>query len=137
MNITDITDESDYIESIGKKAAAEAINRAKVDVAEQDKMGAIGEAEANREREIRVAESSRQGRKGKEDGGGRPACVRAVAGSRGGSGENVANAEIATTNAELAVEQATAEQRGEVARRQAWSKIQKAHYMAEQERLSA
>ncbi|PKL34525.1 MAG: flotillin, partial [Spirochaetae bacterium HGW-Spirochaetae-10] len=39
VNITDITDSSDYIESIGKKAAAEAINRAKIDVAEQDKIG--------------------------------------------------------------------------------------------------
>ncbi len=35
VNITDITDESGYIDSIGKKAAAEAINQAKVDVAEQ------------------------------------------------------------------------------------------------------
>ena len=35
---TDITDESDYIESIGKKAAAEAINKARVDVAVQERM---------------------------------------------------------------------------------------------------
>ena len=38
VNITDITDESDYIESIGKKASSEAINKAKVDVAEQVKV---------------------------------------------------------------------------------------------------
>ncbi|MCP4157646.1 MAG: flotillin family protein, partial [bacterium] len=44
VNITDITDESDYIESIGKKAASEAINKAKVDVADQQKLGAIGQA---------------------------------------------------------------------------------------------
>ena len=44
VNITDITDESDYIESIGKKAAAEAINKAKVDVAEQVKTGVPGMA---------------------------------------------------------------------------------------------
>ncbi|MCB0221771.1 MAG: flotillin family protein, partial [Chrysiogenetes bacterium] len=66
VNITDITDESDYIESIGKKAASEAINRAKVDVAEQDKLGAIGESEAVREREIRVAENVAQSEKGKK-----------------------------------------------------------------------
>ncbi len=42
VNITDITDESGYIESIGKKAASEAINQAKVDVAEQDARVAIG-----------------------------------------------------------------------------------------------
>jgi hypothetical protein len=66
VNITDITDESDYIESIGKKAASEAINRAKVDVAVQDKMGAIGHAEASREQTIRVAENVAQADKGKK-----------------------------------------------------------------------
>ena len=64
VNITDITDASDYILSIGKKAASEAINRAMVDVAEQDKFGAIGQAEANREKEIRVAESLAAAEKG-------------------------------------------------------------------------
>ena len=66
VNITDITDESTYIESIGKKAAAEAINKAKVDVAEQVKLGDIGEAEANRERTIRVAENVAQAVKGEK-----------------------------------------------------------------------
>ena len=37
VNITDITDESGYIEAIGRKAAAEAIQQAKIDVAEQEK----------------------------------------------------------------------------------------------------
>ncbi len=55
MNITDITDESGYIESIGKKAAATAINQAKIDVAEQEKLGEIGAADADRERRIKVA----------------------------------------------------------------------------------
>ena len=66
VNITDITDASDYIESIGKKAAAEAINKALVDVAEQDKIGAIGQAEANREREIKVAENHAGAEKGRK-----------------------------------------------------------------------
>ncbi len=66
VNITDITDESDYIESIGKRAASEAINKAKVDVAEQDKIGAIGEAAANRERSIRVAENEAEAEKGRK-----------------------------------------------------------------------
>ncbi len=66
VNITDITDESDYIESIGKKAAAEAINKAKVDVAEQVKLGDIGEAQANRERAIRVAEHTAESEKGQK-----------------------------------------------------------------------
>lgn len=66
VNITDITDESTYIESIGKKAASEAINKAKVDVAEQVKLGDIGESEANRERTVRVAENVAQAVKGKK-----------------------------------------------------------------------
>jgi flotillin len=57
VNITDITDESGYIDSIGKKAASEALNQAKIDVAEQEKKGTIGEADAVRERTIRVAQN--------------------------------------------------------------------------------
>ncbi len=66
VNITDITDESDYIESIGKKAAAEAINQAKIDVADQDKYGAIGQAEATKEKDIKVAENVAASEKGKK-----------------------------------------------------------------------
>lgn len=66
VNITDITDESNYIESIGKKAASEAINQAKVDVAEQDKRGEIGQAVASKEKEIRVAENIAEAEKGKK-----------------------------------------------------------------------
>ncbi len=66
VNITDIKDESDYIESIGKKAAAEAINRAMVEVAEQEKLGQIGQAAANREKEIEVTRNEAEAVKGKK-----------------------------------------------------------------------
>ncbi len=59
VNITDITDESGYIEAIGRKAAAIAIQQAKVDVAEQEKRGQIGVAEAERERAISVANATK------------------------------------------------------------------------------
>jgi flotillin len=39
VNIKDLTDESGYIEAIGKKAAAEAINQAKIEVSNQEKFG--------------------------------------------------------------------------------------------------
>ena len=65
VNITDITDESSYIESIGKKAASEAVNRARVDVAEQEKIGAIGQSLAQRERLVQVAVNEAEGVKGK------------------------------------------------------------------------
>src|SRR5438445_7744179 len=55
VNITDITDESGFIEAIGRKAASQAVQQAKIDVAEQEKRGQIGVAEAERERAIQVA----------------------------------------------------------------------------------
>jgi flotillin len=59
VNITDITDESGYIEAIGRKAAAQAIQQAKVDVAEQEKSGQIGVAEAEREKAVSVANATK------------------------------------------------------------------------------
>lgn len=56
VNIKDIMDESGYIEAIGRKAASEAIQQAAIDVAEQERHGAIGVAEAEKERAIQVAE---------------------------------------------------------------------------------
>lgn len=38
VNVTDIRDESGYIEALGKEAAAKAINEAKISVAEQEKL---------------------------------------------------------------------------------------------------
>jgi len=40
VNITDITDESGYIDAIGQKAASEAIQQARGDVADEEKKGA-------------------------------------------------------------------------------------------------
>lgn len=67
VNITDITDSSDYIESIGKKAASEAINRARVDVAEQEKIGAIGHSLAQRDQLIQVAQNEAESIKGQKE----------------------------------------------------------------------
>lgn len=46
VNVTDINDESGYIEALGKEAAAKAINDAKKSVAEKDRDGEIGQANA-------------------------------------------------------------------------------------------
>ncbi len=54
VNITDIKDESGYIEALGKEAAAKAINEAKVSVAEQEKMGETGKADADRQKMFRL-----------------------------------------------------------------------------------
>lgn len=55
VNITDITDESGYIEAIGQKAASEAIQNARGDVAEQEKLGEIRVAGAERDKMVQVA----------------------------------------------------------------------------------
>ncbi len=55
VNVTDINDESGYIEALGKEAAAKAINDAKKSVAEKNRDGSIGEANAMRDQRISVA----------------------------------------------------------------------------------
>lgn len=137
VNITDITDESTYIESIGRKAASEAINRARIDVAEQDKLGAIGQADAVREQEVRVAQALAEAEKGKKQAEAGQRVYVQQQEAEAVQGENTAAASIADYNADLDVKKAAALQRGEVARLQAQVEIQKQQYEAEQERLRA
>lgn len=115
VNITDITDESEYIESIGKKASATAVNQAKVDVAEQEKQGEIGKSLAERDRRVSVAAFNAEAVKG----------------------ENDSKAQIALTNASLAEKEAEAARRSQVAEQQAEVEIQKARALAEMQRLEA
>ncbi len=58
VNITDIKDESGYIEALGKEAAAHAINEARRSVAEKNRDGSIGEANAVQEQRVKVAEAT-------------------------------------------------------------------------------
>ena len=58
VNVTDIQDESGYIKALGQEAAAKAINDAKVKVANERRVGAIGEAEAVQEQRIKVADAN-------------------------------------------------------------------------------
>ncbi len=115
VNITDITDESGYIESIGKKAASTAVNQARVDVAQQEKLGAVGEAGAQREKRIQVASFN----------------AEAV------EGENQSQAKVAVYNATLAEEKAKADQRSQVAQQVARAEIEKSKGFAEAQRLEA
>ncbi len=115
VNITDITDESQYIESIGQKASATAVNQAKVDVAEQEKQGDIGKALAEKDRRISVASFHAEAVKG----------------------ENDSKAQIALANAILAEKEAVASQKSQVAKQQAEAEIQKARALAQTELLAA
>jgi len=58
VNITDIRDESAYIEALGKEAAAKAINDAKKTVAEKNRDGSIGEAIAKQDERVQVADAN-------------------------------------------------------------------------------
>ncbi|HWS43164.1 MAG TPA: SPFH domain-containing protein [Pseudoflavonifractor sp.] len=57
VNLTDISDESGYIDALGKEAAAKAINDAKKNVAERNRDGSIGEAQAHRDQRVQVAQA--------------------------------------------------------------------------------
>lgn len=67
VNIQDITDESGYIDALGREAAARAINEAKIKVAEQERDGDIGAAEAQREQRIRVAQANATATEGENE----------------------------------------------------------------------
>lgn len=58
VNVTDIRDESGYIEALGKEAAAKAINDARRTVAEKNRDGSIGEANANQAERVQVAQAN-------------------------------------------------------------------------------
>ncbi|HRK34541.1 MAG TPA: flotillin family protein, partial [Candidatus Hydrogenedentes bacterium] len=60
VNITDITDESGYIEAIGQKAASQAVQQARGDVAEEVNLGEVRVAQADRDKQVQVADASKQ-----------------------------------------------------------------------------
>ncbi len=137
VNLVDITDESDYIESIGKKAAATAVENARVDVANAERDGAVGAAAANRTKEIEVAKNLAEAEKGRKTA---EADQRVYVGQQEAlavAGENSAKAEIANSDADLAEAQASANQRAEVATAISEAEIQKAKFTEEEERLKA
>ncbi len=109
VNITDIKDESGYIEALGKEAAAKAINEAKVSVAEQDKIGEIGKAEALKETRIRTSAAN----------------AEAVA------GENQAKIEIANSDADRRQKEAEAQRKAVAAEKVAEAKALEEAYEAQ------
>ena len=137
VNLVDITDESDYIESIGKKAASTAVENARVDVANAERDGAVGAAEANRTKEIEVAKNLAEAEKGRKTA---EADQRVYVGQQEAlavAGENDAKGEIANSDADLAEAEASANQRAEVATAKAEAEIQRAKFTEEEERLKA
>jgi flotillin len=137
VNIADITDESDYIESIGKKAASHAVEQARIDVANAEMSGAIGKAEADRTKDIQVAENTAEAEKGRKAAEADQRVYVEQQEAMAVAGENAAQAEIARANADLAEAEASAKQRADVATAQAEAEIQKAVYEEEEQKLRA
>ena len=137
VNIADITDESDYIESIGKKAASTAVEQARIDVANAERDGAIGKAEADRTKDIQVAENTAQAEKGRKAAEADRRVFVEQQEAMAVGGENAAQAEIARANSDLAEAVASAKQRADVATAQAEAEIAKATYDEEEQKLRA
>jgi len=109
VNVTDITDESGYIEALGKEAAAKAINDAKISVSQKNRDGSIGEAEALKEQRVEVARAN----------------ATAV------EGENTAKITIANSNADRRQKEAEAERLAVAAEKVAEAKALEEAYAAE------
>jgi len=137
VNVTDIRDESGYIEALGKEAAAKAINEAKKSVAEQERFGEIGKAEADRDREIRIAETLRDRdiriAETHRDTRMRTAEANAVA----VEGENKAKISIANTDSERREREAEANKRAMAAEKIQEAQALEESYRAEREAENA
>ncbi len=111
VNVTDINDESGYIDALGKEAAAKAINDAKKSVAEKNRDGEIGQANAHRDQRINVA----------------AADASAI------NGENAAKIEIAQSEAIRREKQAESLRRATAAEAVQAAKAKQEAYIAQQE----
>ena len=131
VNITDITDESGYIDAIGKRAASEAINKAKIEVAEENRKGNIGQADAEKSQRIAVAQANADAVSGEANADRDRRVAVKQADAKAVEGENVSKIEIAQSDAIRAEQEAEAFRRSEAAKRVAEAQIEKAHYDAE------
>jgi flotillin len=131
VNITDITDESGYIEAIGKRAASEAINKAKIDVAEENRKGNVGQADAEKLQRVAVAQANADAVSGEANADRDRRIAVKQADAKAVEGENVSKIEIAKSDATRSEQEADAFRRAEAAKRVAEAQIEKAHYDAE------
>lgn len=120
VNVTDIHDEGGYIEALGKKANAFAINEARVEVAVEEQKGSIGEANANRDKRIQVSQAISKAEIGEAD-----------ADAAGIRGKNLATIDIANSNSDRREKVSEANKRAEIAEETNLAEAQKAAYLAQ------
>lgn len=140
VNIKDIDDESGYLEALGKKAAAEAINNAKKSVAEKDRDGDVGVANAQREQRIKVADAIAKAEIGESEADKNRRVDTSAFNADAVDGENKASIDIANSNASRREAEAEADRKIVVAEKtksaQALEESYKAEKIAEDARAN-
>jgi flotillin len=116
VNITDIVDESGYIQALGKEAAAHAINAARKSVAEKNRDGSIGEANAVQDERTQVAAANAQAVEGENTAKIAVANSDSLRRQREAEAERVAIASEKVQTAKALEESYAAEQQAEAAR---------------------
>lgn len=109
VNIQDVTDESGYIDALGKEASAKAIADAKIKVAQAERDSEIGKAVADKEMTISVASAQADATQGK----------------------NTAQQQIAQSNSDLRIKQAEAARTAQVAENVAKADVERQTFDAE------
>jgi len=131
VNIRDIGDESGYIEALGRRAAAEAINQALIDVAEQEKLGQTGVAERERDKRVAVAAATASAEIGEATADRDRRSKSAALDAEAAQGETEARAKKASYEANQHVAEQEARNRSESAAREADGSIRVAEEVAE------
>lgn len=131
VNIRDIEDESGYIVALGRRAAAEAINQALVDVAEQEKLGQTGVAVRERDKRVAVAAATAEAEIGEASADRDRRSKSAALDAEATLGETEARAKKAAYQANQGVAEQEARQRSESAAREADGAIRVAQETAE------
>lgn len=131
VNIRDITDESGYLDAIGQKAAQSAIQQANIDVAEQTKKGAIGQAKALREQEVTVVAEQAESSKAQEKTNAERDIFISDQNAERMRGQNEAAAKEAHYSATLRIKQAEADQSSQVREQEARKAIEESREEAE------
>jgi flotillin len=116
VNITDIVDESGYIQALGKEAAAHAINAARKSVAEKNRDGSIGEANALQDERTQVAAANAKAVEGENIAKINVANSDSLRRQREAEAERVAIASEKVQTAKALEESYAAEQLAETAR---------------------
>ena len=131
VNIRDIEDESGYIVALGRRAAAEAVNQALIDVAEQEKLGQTGVAERERDKRVAVAAASAEAEIGEASADKDRRSQSAGLDAEATLGETEARAKKASYEANQHVAEQEARNRSESAAREADGAIRVAQEIAE------